>query len=44
MKFFIHIALDVFGAEALVEQEVFEGGHRFWGKRGLPFMAQHLGV
>ena len=34
----------VFGAEELVDQEVFEGGHRFWGKRGLPFMAQHLGV
>jgi dienelactone hydrolase len=34
----------VFGAEGLVEHEVFAGGHRFWGQRGLPFMAQHLGV
>ena len=34
---------EVFGAGALAEQEVFDGPHSFWGKRGLPFLAQHLG-
>jgi dienelactone hydrolase len=33
---------EVFGAAALTEHEVFEGEHRFWGKRGLPFLARHL--
>ncbi len=35
---------EVFGAPALTEQETFDGPHSFWGKRGLPFMARHLGV
>jgi hypothetical protein len=26
----------------LAEQEVFDGEHKFWGKRGLPFVARHL--
>jgi hypothetical protein len=34
---------DVFGAGALTEQETFDGPHSFWGKRGLPFLAKHLG-
>ena len=34
---------EVFGAGAMAEQEVFDGPHSFWGKRGLPFLAQHLG-
>ncbi len=29
---------EVFGAGALAEQEVFDGPHRFRGKRGLPFL------
>jgi len=33
---------DVFGAGPLAEQEVFDGPHSFWGKRGLPFLAKHL--
>jgi fermentation-respiration switch protein FrsA (DUF1100 family) len=33
---------EVFDAAALAEQEVFDGPHSFWGKRGLPFLAQHL--
>jgi len=35
---------DVFGAADRVEQEVFPGEHSFWGKRGIPFLARHLGV
>jgi dienelactone hydrolase len=34
----------VFGAADRVEQEVFPGEHSFWGKRGVPFLARHLGV
>jgi len=34
----------VFGASDLAEQEVFDGPHSFWGKRGLPFLARHLGA
>jgi dienelactone hydrolase len=34
---------EVFGAGDLAEQEVFDGHHMFWGKRGLPFLAKHLG-
>ena len=34
---------EVFGAGQAVEQEVFDGPHSFWGKRGLPFLAKHLG-
>jgi hypothetical protein len=33
----------VFGAADRVEQEVFPGEHSFWGKRGIPFLARHLG-
>jgi len=33
---------EVFGAGALTEQETFDGPHSFWGKRGLPFLAEHL--
>ncbi|MBZ5726228.1 MAG: alpha/beta hydrolase family protein [Acidobacteriia bacterium] len=33
---------EVFGAGDLAEQEVFDGPHSFWGKRGLPFLARHL--
>jgi dienelactone hydrolase len=33
----------VFGATQLAEQEVFPEDHRFWGKRGIPFLARHLG-
>jgi hypothetical protein len=33
----------VFDAGAVVEQETFDGPHSFWGKRGLPFLAKHLG-
>src|SRR5262245_29859206 len=32
----------VFGAEDLIEQEVFPADHSFWGKRGVPFVARHL--
>jgi len=34
----------VFDASAAVEHETFDGPHSFWGKRGLPFLAKHLGV
>lgn len=33
----------VFGASDRVEQEVFPDEHSFWGKRGIPFLARHLG-
>ena len=32
----------VFGAEHLVEHEVFPDEHAFWGRRGVPFLARHL--
>jgi dienelactone hydrolase len=32
----------VFQAADRVEQKVFPGEHSFWGKRGIPFMAQYL--
>jgi dienelactone hydrolase len=32
----------VFDADAVTEQETFDGPHSFWGKRGLPFLAKHL--
>lgn len=32
----------VFSAADRVEQEVFPGEHSFWGKRGIPFLAQNL--
>ena len=34
----------MFDAAALTEHETFDGPHSFWGKRGLPFLAKHLGV
>jgi dienelactone hydrolase len=34
---------EVFGAEEMTGQEVFEGPHGFSGKLGLPFLAKHLG-
>jgi dienelactone hydrolase len=34
----------VFGAEDRIEQEVFPDEHTFWGKRGIPFVVQHLGA
>jgi len=34
---------EAFDAGALTEHEVFDGPHSFWGKRGLPFLAKHLG-
>ena len=33
---------EVFGVPDLADNEVFDGHHMFWGKRGLPFLAQHL--
>src|SRR5438128_4433354 len=43
---FLHVReiYTVFGAADRVEQEVFPGEHSFWGKRGVPFLARHLGV
>ena len=32
----------VFGARDRVSQEVFDRDHSFWGKQGIPFLAQHL--
>jgi dienelactone hydrolase len=32
----------VFQAADRIEHEVFPGEHSFWGKRGIPFMADHL--
>ncbi len=34
----------VFGAEAMTEHEVFPDEHAFWGRRGVPFLARHLGA
>jgi dienelactone hydrolase len=34
---------EAFGAAENAEQEVFDGPHSFWGKRGLPFLAKRLG-
>ena len=34
---------EVFGAGEMTEQEIFDGPHGFCGKRGLPFLAKHLG-
>ena len=33
---------EVFGAAANAQQETFDGPHSFWGKGGIPFLAQHL--
>ncbi|MGP6157860.1 MAG: hypothetical protein ACLPYS_10215 [Vulcanimicrobiaceae bacterium] len=33
---------EVFGAGAEAQQETFNGPHSFWGKKGLPFMAEKL--
>ena len=35
---------DVFGASDRIEHEVFPGEHSFWGKRGIPFLARHMGA
>jgi hypothetical protein len=35
---------EVFGAERAIDHEVFDGPHSFSGKRGLPFLAKHLGA
>ncbi|HEY2017326.1 MAG TPA: alpha/beta hydrolase family protein [Bryobacteraceae bacterium] len=35
---------EVFGAANVIEHETFDGPHSFWGKRGLPFLARHLGA
>jgi dienelactone hydrolase len=32
----------VFGAADRIEQEVFDGEHSFWGRRGIPFVARQL--
>ena len=31
-----------FGAGDEAQQETFNGPHSFWGKKGLPFMAEKL--
>jgi dienelactone hydrolase len=36
-------AYEVFGAAPLAQQEVFDDIHSFYGVRGLPFLAKHLG-
>ena len=33
---------EVFGAGELTGQETFDRAHSFWGKQGLPFLANHL--
>lgn len=33
---------EVFGKPERAEHEVFDGEHSFWGKRGIPFLAEHL--
>ena len=38
----VKAAYEVFGAGDVVEHEVFDGPHSFWGKRGIPFLAKHL--
>ena len=35
---------EVFGADRVIDHETFDGPHSFWGKRGLPFLAKHLGA
>jgi dienelactone hydrolase len=32
----------VFGADKVIDQEVFPDEHAFWGKRGIPFLVRHL--
>ncbi len=32
----------IFGAADRAQQEVFPGEHSFWGKKGIPFLTQHL--
>ena len=32
----------VFGAENLIDQEVFPDDHTFWGRRGIPFLVRQL--
>lgn len=33
---------EMFGVPEMAQHEVFDGPHSFWGKRGLPFMAEKL--
>ncbi len=33
---------ETFGAAGSFQTEFFDGGHLFWGRRGLPFLAAHL--
>ena len=33
---------EVFGVANLVDQEVFDDAHSFWGKKGIPFLSSHL--
>src|SRR5712691_5744423 len=35
---------ELFGAADQAEQEVFPAEHSFWGNRGIPFLARHLGA
>ena len=35
---------DVFDASSLAELETFQEAHSFWGVKGLPFLARHLGA
>lgn len=35
---------EVYGAAGNVEQEIFDDRHAFFGRRGLPFLARHLGA
>ena len=35
---------EVFGAGAEAQQETFPGPHSFWGRKGIPFMAEKLGA
>ena len=34
---------EVFGAGTMTGHETFDGPHSFWGKQGIPFLAEHLG-
>ncbi|MCC7009711.1 MAG: acetylxylan esterase [Acidobacteria bacterium] len=34
----------VFGADAALDHEIFDGEHSFWGRRGIPFLASRFGA
>jgi dienelactone hydrolase len=38
----VNAIYEVFGAADRVSQEVFDDAHSFWGKKGIPFLADHL--